>query len=103
MGHMTLEPIAIIGAGCRFPGDADSPSRLWDLLRNPTDLSKRIPDDRFNPTTFFNENGEHHGASNVDKGYFLEENIREFDASFFNIAPKEAETIDPQVSRTNCM
>ncbi|KAF2119426.1 hypothetical protein BDV96DRAFT_642451 [Lophiotrema nucula] len=96
MGSTPLEPIAIIGAGCRFPGQADSPSRLWDLLQNPVDLSKRIPDDRFNPTTFFNEDGEHHGASNVDKGYFLEENIREFDASFFNIAPKEAETIDPQ-------
>ncbi|CAI6337226.1 unnamed protein product [Periconia digitata] len=96
MDHTPLEPIAIIGAGCRFPGNADCPSRLWSLLKNPTDLSKRIPDDRFNPTTFFNEDGEHHGASNVDKGYFLEEDIRRFDASFFNIAPKEAETIDPQ-------
>jgi hypothetical protein len=36
------EPIAIIGSGCRFPGDANSPSKLWDLLSNPRDVSSRI-------------------------------------------------------------
>lgn len=24
------EPIAIIGSGCRFPGDSSRPSKLWD-------------------------------------------------------------------------
>ena len=26
-------PIAIVGLACRFPGDATSPSKLWDLLK----------------------------------------------------------------------
>jgi len=36
------EPIAVIGSGCRFPGDADSASKLWDLLSNPRDVSSKI-------------------------------------------------------------
>lgn len=37
------EPIAIIRMGCRFPGEASSPSKLWDLLHNPRDVARDIP------------------------------------------------------------
>ncbi|KAI0184184.1 putative hybrid NRPS/PKS enzyme [Xylaria flabelliformis] len=94
--HSPKEPIAIIGIGCRFPGEATSPSKLWELLKQPRDLSKKVPEDRFSPDGFYHSNGEHHGASNVMKSYFIEQNPGHFDATFFNIAPKEAETIDPQ-------
>jgi acyl transferase domain-containing protein len=36
------EPIAIIGTGCRFPGGADTASKLWELLSNPRDVSSEI-------------------------------------------------------------
>lgn len=36
------EPIAIIGSGCRFPGGADTASKLWELLSNPRDVSSKI-------------------------------------------------------------
>ncbi|OAQ62682.1 hybrid NRPS/PKS enzyme [Pochonia chlamydosporia 170] len=95
--HSPKEPIAIIGSGCRFPGDATSPSKLWDLLRSPRDLTKPIPaESRFNAEGFYHPNGEHHGASNVTKSYFIEEDPRFFDSGFFSIAPREAEAIDPQ-------
>lgn len=95
--HSPKEPIAIIGTGCRFPGDATSPSKLWDLLRSPRDLTKPIPaESRFNAEGFYHPNGEHHGASNVTKSYFIEEDPRFFDSGFFSIAPREAEAIDPQ-------
>lgn len=90
------EPIAIVGSGCRLPGSASSPSRLWDLLHSPRDVSRRVPERSFNPDGFYHPDGEHHGASNVTKSYFLDEDPRLFDSAFFNITPREAETIDPQ-------
>ncbi|KAK1760184.1 hypothetical protein QBC47DRAFT_291072 [Echria macrotheca] len=90
------EPIAIVGSSCRFAGGATSPSKLWELLENPIDLSREIPENRFNIKAFFHEDGEYHGTTNSPKAYFLEQDHRVFDASFFNITPKEAEAIDPQ-------
>ncbi len=94
--HPPREPIAIIGSGCRFPGHATTPHRLWDLLRAPRDLTKEIPESRLNAQGFYHRDGEHHGASNVTKAYFLEDDPRMFDSAFFGIAPREAEAIDPQ-------
>ncbi|RDL31028.1 Nonribosomal peptide synthetase 14 [Venustampulla echinocandica] len=95
--HSPKEPIAIIGSGCRFPGDATSPSKLWDLLHSPRELTREVPvETRFNAQGFYNVDGERHGASNAIKSYFIEEDPRHFDAGFFSIAPHEAESIDPQ-------
>ncbi|KAI1776647.1 hybrid PKS-NRPS PsoA [Hypoxylon cercidicola] len=96
MADTTAEPIAIIGSSCRFPGGANSSSKLWELLKEPHDLLSDIPLSRFNAKAFYHENGEHHGSTNVLKSYFLEEDPRLFDHTFFNIHPKEAEAIDPQ-------
>ncbi|KAL8721657.1 MAG: hypothetical protein Q9225_001706 [Loekoesia sp. 1 TL-2023] len=95
--HSPKEPIAIIGSGCRFPGDSTSPLKLWDLLHSPRDLSRTIPSEsRFNADGFYHPNGGRHGCSNVTKSYFIEEDPRLFDSAFFSIAPREAEAIDPQ-------
>ncbi|KAJ3567181.1 hypothetical protein NPX13_g6860 [Xylaria arbuscula] len=90
------EPIAIVGVGCRFAGGATSPSKLWELLREPTDLSREVPDERFNPKAFYHKDGEYHGTTNCTKGYWLDGDCHAFDPGFFNIAPKEAEAMDPQ-------
>ncbi|PKY00558.1 hypothetical protein P168DRAFT_260046 [Aspergillus campestris IBT 28561] len=90
------EPIAIIGFSCRFAGGASSPSKLWDLLRDPKDLSKPPPETRFNLEGFYHPYAEQHGNTNVHGAYFLDEDPRCFDTVFFNISPKEAEAIDPQ-------
>ncbi|KAF1730572.1 Nonribosomal peptide synthetase 14 [Beauveria bassiana] len=94
--HPPSEPIAIIGIGCRFPGNSTSPSKLWSLLSDPSDLSKYASPTKFNIHGFFHPDGEHHGTTNARKAYWLEQDHRLFDASFFNITPKEAEAIDPQ-------
>lgn len=88
------EPIAIIGSGCRFPGDSSSPSKLWDLLLEPRDVSRPI--DRYQGPSFYHKDGHHHGASNVSDAYLLSEDPCTFDNQFFNIQPAEAEAIDPQ-------
>ena len=90
------EPIAIVGSGCRFPGGAHSPSKLWDLMINKRDALKTIDHNRFNPKGFYHSNGERHGNINITKAYILEQDPKVFDASFFGINPKEAEAIDPQ-------
>ncbi|KAJ5740973.1 hypothetical protein N7493_000845 [Penicillium malachiteum] len=90
------EPIAVVGSGCRFPGGASSPSALWKLLEKPRDVCQEIPPDRFNTTGFYHHDGARHGATNVKHTYFLEEDVRVFDAAFFNISPNEADSMDPQ-------
>jgi acyl transferase domain-containing protein len=91
------EPIAIIGSSCRFPGGASSPSKLWDLLQDPRDVLKEFDPERINLKSFYHNDGEHHGSTNVvNKAYALEEDTRVFDASFFGITPMEARGMDPQ-------
>ncbi|EXK25963.1 hypothetical protein FOXG_11892 [Fusarium oxysporum f. sp. lycopersici 4287] len=90
------EPIAIVGSSCRFPGDATSPSKLWDLLKNPRDVVSEIPSSRFNTTGFYHADSQHHGSSNVRHAYLLDQDPRAFDREFFGISPKEAQSMDPQ-------
>ncbi|KAJ5464099.1 hybrid PKS-NRPS biosynthetic cluster [Penicillium sp. IBT 31633x] len=91
------EPIAVVGSACRFPGGAISPSRLWQLLREPTDVLSCFPPDRLNLDRFYHPDGEHHGSTDVQgRSYLLAEDCRLFDAAFFNINPLEADGIDPQ-------
>ncbi|KAJ5706143.1 hypothetical protein N7536_001832 [Penicillium majusculum] len=96
MSHARNEPIAIVGMGCRFPGGASSPSKLWDLLNNPTEVAQDIPSSRFNVDRFYHKVGSHHGTTNIRQAYLLSEDVREFDAKFFSVPPGEAEAIDPQ-------
>ncbi|SCO56459.1 fusarin C cluster-polyketide synthase/NRPS [Fusarium fujikuroi] len=94
--YLPKEPIAIIGTSCRFPGGANTPSKLWDLLCEKRDVQSRIPNDRFNVDAFYSTNGDKNGCTDVKNAYVLSEDIRVFDASFFKINPREAEAMDPQ-------
>ncbi|CAK7269354.1 Type I Iterative PKS [Sporothrix epigloea] len=99
MGERRIpEPIAVVGSSCRLPGGSSTPSKLWSLLKEPRDLLTEVPISRFNVKTFYHPDGEHHGASNARHSYFLDESedVRTFDYNFFNINPREAESIDPQ-------
>nr|ACS68554.1 hybrid PKS-NRPS protein [Metarhizium anisopliae] len=90
------EPIAVVGVACRFPGEATSPSKLWDLVCEKRDVQKPISSDRFNSDAFYNSNGEASGCTDVKRAYLLSEDIRLFDASFFRTNALEAEAMDPQ-------
>ncbi|KAI0476063.1 hypothetical protein GGR56DRAFT_674565 [Xylariaceae sp. FL0804] len=93
---ITREPIAIVGSSCRFPGDATSPSALWDLLEKPRDVLQEIPPTRFDTRAFHHPDSQHHGSMNVRHAYLLASDPRAFDRDFFAITPKEAEAMDPQ-------
>jgi hybrid polyketide synthase / nonribosomal peptide synthetase ACE1 len=90
------EPIAIVGSGCRFPGGASTPAKLWNLLSKPHDVLAPIPESRFCSEGFYHEDGEYGGHSNVRDSYLLSTDCTAWDAGFFNIAAGEAVAIDPQ-------
>ncbi|KAK7756323.1 putative PKS/NRPS-like protein biosynthetic cluster [Diatrype stigma] len=98
----TNEPIAIIGSGCRFPGHVNSPSQLWELIRDPPDLRAPVPPTRFNVEGFYHSDGQYHGHSNAVHAYLLsgDDIHRRFDAQFFGFHPAEANVLDPQVRLT---
>lgn len=89
------EPIAIIGIGCQFPGNANEPEPFWQLLRNGVDATREIPTNRWNIDAYYDPNPKTPGKSYTRRGGFLDK-VDEFDAEFFAISPREAVSMDPQ-------
>ncbi|HWI66270.1 MAG TPA: SDR family NAD(P)-dependent oxidoreductase, partial [Symbiobacteriaceae bacterium] len=78
-----MEPIAVIGMGCRFPG-AHNVREFWRLLTDGVDAVSEVPAGRWDAA-----------ACSSRWGGFLDE-IDQFDYRFFGISPREAERMDPQ-------
>ena len=92
---MKLDPIAIVGIGCRFPGAVSSPNDFWELLKTGTDAITEVPTERWSVEQFYHPDLSQPGKTNTRWGGFLEA-IDQFDPQFFGIAPREAITMDPQ-------
>ena len=90
------EPVAVIGMGCRFPGGANNLQAFWNLLESGRDTVTEIPADRWAGESFYAEEIKQ-GKSVSKRGNFISGvDLSTFDAGFFNISPKEAESLDPQ-------
>ena len=89
-------PIAVIGMGCRFPGTAKGTEAFWSLLSEGRHGWSKVPETRFNEKSFYHPDPGIPGAINQKGGHFLDQDISEFDASFFGMSPLEAESLDPQ-------
>lgn len=90
------DKIAIVGISGRFPGGANSIEEYWNLLINGIDGVSDIPDNRWEVEKYYDEDKSAPGKMYCKKGGFLNIDIDEFDARFFNISPKEAAALDPQ-------
>ena len=88
------DSIAIIGIGCRFPG-ADGPRAFWKLLVDGIDAITEVPAGRFDIDSFYDPRPGTRGKIITKLGGFLKD-VDCFDASFFNISPREAASMDPQ-------
>ena len=89
------EPIAVVGMGCRFPGDADGPEAFWRLLSQGVDAVREVPQDRWNIDDYYDPDPAAPGKMNTRWGGFLKR-VDDFDAEFFGISPREAIRVDPQ-------
>jgi acyl transferase domain-containing protein len=89
------EPLAIVGAGCRIPGGADTPDAYWTLLRDGVDAVRPTPADRWDLAAYYDPTPGVPGKSYAPAGAFLDQ-VDLFDPQFFGIAPREAISMDPQ-------
>jgi acyl transferase domain-containing protein/NADPH:quinone reductase-like Zn-dependent oxidoreductase/NAD(P)-dependent dehydrogenase (short-subunit alcohol dehydrogenase family)/aryl carrier-like protein len=89
------DPSVIVGLACRVPGSSN-PSKLWEAIAEQRDVQSKMPKDRLNVDGFFHPEPTHKGTTNARFGYFLDQDIGNFDAGFFGISGKEAEAMDPQ-------
>ncbi|KFY82216.1 hypothetical protein V498_08637, partial [Pseudogymnoascus sp. VKM F-4517 (FW-2822)] len=94
-GEDKCMPIAIVGMGCRFPQEATSPEKLWEMLYNKRHARTEVPKDRFNAEAFYHPDADRSGSMNLKGGHYLKEDIATFDARFFSISPAEAKSMDP--------
>jgi myxalamid-type polyketide synthase MxaE and MxaD len=89
------EPIAIVGAGLRLPGDVASLDAFWSLLREGRHVSVEVPAERWDASAYFDPDPARPGKMCAKVGGFLED-VAGFDPEFFGISPREALTMDPQ-------
>lgn len=92
---MSKNGIAIIGIGCRFPGDANDLDSFWRLLVEGRDAVSDVPPDRWNIERYYDAEAGLTGKSIARGGGFIN-GIDQFDPQFFRISPREAPSVDPQ-------
>ncbi|WP_199253317.1 type I polyketide synthase [Mycolicibacterium mengxianglii] len=92
-----VEPIAVVGMGCRLPGGVDSPGQYWQLLREGGSGIVRVPAQRWDADAYYSPDPSVAGTICTREGGFLTSwQPDEFDAEFFGMSPREAAGMDPQ-------
>ncbi|MCB0582681.1 MAG: polyketide synthase dehydratase domain-containing protein, partial [Phaeodactylibacter sp.] len=89
------EPIAIIGMHGIFPGARDTKG-FWRQLYTQADLIREIPADHFDFRPWYGSDPKAEDKMYCKWGSFIDD-VDKFDAPFFNISPREAEMMDPQL------
>lgn len=89
-----MEPVAIIGMGCRFPG-APNIQSFWELLFQKGNAITEVPPSRYDVDHYYSPQPATRGKVMSRYGGFLDQ-IDQFDAAFFGISPREAAKMDPQ-------
>lgn len=91
----TPPAVAVVGIGCRLPGQAIDPHTLWRNLIAGADGVGEVPASRWSAERHFHPQRGLPGKTASCWGGFVDE-VDGFDAEFFNISPREAALMDPQ-------
>ncbi|GKZ20013.1 type I Iterative Polyketide synthase (PKS) [Aspergillus brasiliensis] len=89
-------PIAVVGMSCRLPGQVRTIDEFWTLISRGRDAWCPIPSDRMSSAAYYHPDPQRKGCFNLKGGYFLQEDLSQFDAPFFHITQQEAIAMDPQ-------
>lgn len=90
-----VDGIAVIGMAGRYAG-ARTVDELWLRLREGYDSVTEVPAQRWNHADYFDPDGSKLGKSYCAWGSFID-GVDEFDALFFDISPRTADALDPQI------
>lgn len=90
-------PIAVCGMAVRLPGGVTTPQQLWEFLLAKGDARTRVPETRYNVSTYHSDTAKP-GTVATEYGYFLDESVDlgALDTSFFTMPRTEVERADPQ-------
>ncbi|WP_434419161.1 beta-ketoacyl synthase N-terminal-like domain-containing protein [Nannocystis pusilla] len=89
-----LEPVAVVGIGCRFPGAAD-PAAYWSLLRAGRHAIVDVPPSRWDAAALYDADPQRPGRTLCRSGGFLPA-VDGVDWRALRLSPREAKAIDPQ-------
>ncbi len=92
---MRDEDIAVIGISIRYP-QSESMRELWENLKSGKDCITEIPGERWDYTRYYSKDKSSPDKTRCKWGGFIKD-IDCFDPLFFNISPREAGILDPQV------
>ncbi|MEO1616255.1 MAG: SDR family NAD(P)-dependent oxidoreductase [Planctomycetota bacterium] len=90
-----IQPVAIIGVGCRLPGGCDDAESYWRLLSEGHSAISETPADRWSLRKFYAAGESRPGRTQSRHGGFVS-GIDRFDPKLFGISPREASWMDPQ-------
>jgi len=93
--HSRSQPIALVGIGCRFPGDANTPEDFWQLLTTGKSVIGNTPEGRWSFERYLDTSGNTKGTMYTNAGGFIRD-VEQFDPAFFGLTPREAKAMDPQ-------
>ena len=88
------DDIAIVGLATRFPKAGSTPESTWEALISGRDGITDLPEDRWTEFKADPRIAAVLAESNVHGGYL--DDVKSFDADFFQMSPREVEMVDPQ-------
>ena len=67
-----VDPIAVVGLAGRFPGEATSAMKLWDMCCQGESAWSEVPKDRFNSEAYFHPNPAKSGCVSEKSPIYLD-------------------------------